>query len=472
VITGRTAAEVIAAANYVSLGGRSLGGERATVQAPVLPAHRLDDAPAWIATDRKVRFGELVEPTTLQGTGYVPGTFHVPFRTAPDLYTWRRRPFQADIRFRAPPGPVIDVAASRLDVSINGLYLRSYSLAPTDTTMDWILREVGYSRPVRYGDTAIPPYTVFGQNDLQLFFDARPLSRGDCSAIPQDIHMAVDPDSTLDLSIAYHFTVLPNLATFVSAGFPFTRMADLSETAVVLPERPSSVELSAFLDLMGFLGSLTFQPVDRVTVLRPPDAATVPDKDLLIISTLAHLGPAADLLRSSPYSVDGDTLHVALPPPLEEVWHPFGATSADDRARLAASLATPLPDDAAALIGSASPHGRGRSVVALVAKEPQGLVRLVEALRDTKLIPQIQGDLAMLSGGTIASYRAGGTYTVGYLPVWLWPEWLMQDQPVSLIAVLLAAAAILAICLYRLLRWTSGRRVARSRDPSANAGRS
>ena len=31
-------------------------------------------------------------------------------------------PFPGDVRFRAPPGPVIDVAASRLDVGINGIY--------------------------------------------------------------------------------------------------------------------------------------------------------------------------------------------------------------------------------------------------------------------------------------------------------------------------------------------------------------
>ena len=211
------------------------------------------DAPAWIPTDRAVQFGELVDASVLQGTGYVPGTFHVPFRTAPDLYTWRRRPFQADIRFRAPLGPVVDVASSRLDVSINSIFLQSFSLAPADTTRDWVMRNLGYSQPVRNGSTPVPLYTVFGENDLQLFFDARPMQRGDCVAIPEDLHMSVDQSSTLDLSTAYHFTALPNLAFFVNSGFPFTRMADLSETAVVLPQQPSPVEVSAFLDLMGIL---------------------------------------------------------------------------------------------------------------------------------------------------------------------------------------------------------------------------
>jgi cellulose synthase (UDP-forming) len=464
VVAGRNAVEVIAAANVLSLGSRTLGGERAVVQPPSLPVHRLDDAPAWIPTDRKVRLGELVDASALQGTGYVPGTFHVPFRVAPDLYTWRHRPYAASIRFRAPPGPIIDVAASRLDISMNGIYLRSYSLAPTESTYAWVMRQFGYVQPVRENDTPIPVYTVYGDNDLELYFDARPLQRGDCTAIPQDIHLSVDPDSTLDLTSAYHFTTLPNLAFFVSSGFPFTRYADLSETAVVLPERPTALELSAFLDLMGYLGSLTFQPVNRVTVLSPQDLATVPDKDLLLVGTLAHLSAAASLLERSPYRIESNALQVALPNPLEDIYHLFNNPQSEDRRRLSTVLSAPLPDGAAVLLGAASPY-RGRSVVALLAGAPQGLDAMVSAMRDDKLVPSIQGDLALLSGGNITSYRAGATYTVGYLPFWLWPEWMMQDQPVSIGLIMLAAAAVLGVCLYRLLRWKARRRVARRRAP-------
>jgi cellulose synthase (UDP-forming) len=174
VVGGRTPAETLAAANSLSLGSRVLSGEKALAQVVTLPVHRPYDAPAWISTERAVQFGELVDASALQGVGYVPGTFHVPFGTSPDLYTWRRRPFQSSIQFRAPPGPVVDVAASRLDVSINGIFLQSFSLAPEDTTRDWILRNLGYSQPVRNGSTPVPLYTVFGENDLQLFFDARP----------------------------------------------------------------------------------------------------------------------------------------------------------------------------------------------------------------------------------------------------------------------------------------------------------
>jgi cellulose synthase (UDP-forming)/cellulose synthase operon protein B len=464
VVTGRDGAEVVAAANALSLGGRLLSGQTAAAQLDAMPTHKPYDAPAWIPTDRPVRFGELVDVSALEGVGYVPGTLHVPFRTAPDLYTWRRRPFQADIRFRAPPGPVIDVAASRLDVSINGMFLRSYSLAPTDRTLDWVMRNLGFSRPVRFGSTPIPLYTVFGQNDLQMYFDMRPLHRGDCAAIPDDLHVAVDPDSTLDLSTAYHYATLPNLAYFVNSGFPFTRMADLSDTAAVLPPQPSAVELSAFLGLMGHFGSLTFQPVNRLTVVRTGDAASMPDKDLLVVSTLGHLGPAASLFERSPYRVDGTSLHVSLPGPLEDIWHLFGDRKAGLSKEAMTAVGTKLGERTAVLIGAEAPGASHRSVVGLLAGSPQGLDAMIDALDDTKLVPNIQGDLAVLAGREITSYRSGKTYNLGSLPFWLWPEWWLQDQPVAIIVTMAIAAAKMGFCLYRLLHRKASRRTAQPRS--------
>ena len=461
VLTGQTPAEVAAAANTLSLGSKTLAGQRAAVKAPVLPLHAANDAQAWIPTDRPVRLGEIVEPSILQGTGYVPGTMHVPFRTAPDLYTWRRRPYSADIRFRAPPGPIIDAAASRLDVSLNSIYLRSYSLAPTDTTVDWVMRQLGYARPVHYAATPLPAYDVYGQNDLQLYFDARPMDRGECAAVPQDIHTSIDPDSTIDLSNGHHFTSLPNLSLFVGSGFPFTRMADLSETVVVLPDQPGTVELSAYLNMMGYLGSLTFQPVNRVTVTRASQASTITaDRDVLAIGTLGHMLPAANLLGRSPYSIEpGGVLKVALSTPWQGLRHAFGDTRGDERQRLATILPATLPDGSAALIGTGAPGGNQRSVMALLAGTPQGLSGMVDALRDPKQIPQVQGDLALLSGGSVTSFRTGDTYTVGSLPFWMYPEWLLQDHGGALIPIILSAAAAIAFVFFRLLRWHAGRRV-------------
>jgi cellulose synthase (UDP-forming) len=461
VVGGRDEGEVAAAATTLVVGGRVLGGEAATVRPPDVAARLPYDAPAWIPTDRPVKFGELVDAAQLQGVGYVPGTFRVPFNTAPDLYTWRRRPFPVEVYYRAPPGPIVDVAASHLDVGVNGQYLRSFSLAPPEPTWAWLLRYVGIDADIRDNGADIPPYAVFGKNELQLSFDARPLHRGDCVAIPGDIHMSVDPDSTLDLSSAYRFTALPNLAFLVNSGFPFTRMADLSETAVVLPDRPGPLELSAFLGLMGTIGALTGYPALRVAVVRPDGLDEVADRDLIQIGTLAHLGRGADLLRDGPVHLEGERLAVTLSPPLATIRRWFGDRTIAERARLATGLVAAPAEDTAMLLGMASPLRSGRSLVSFLAVTPQGLTALVDSLRDSTLAPAIQGDFALLAGGRFTSYQVQRTYNVGSLPFWLWPEWLLRDRPIAMILVLALACAMLSTGLYWGLRRAAAARVLR-----------
>ena len=59
---------------------------------------------------------------------------------------------------------------------------------------------------------------------------------------------------------------MPDLAAFGSSGFPFSRLADLSESAVVLPPKPEQGDLSAYLSLMGLMGNVTGYPAHAVTV--------------------------------------------------------------------------------------------------------------------------------------------------------------------------------------------------------------
>jgi cellulose synthase (UDP-forming) len=75
----------------------------------------------------------------------------------------------------------------------------------------------GGAQNARFG---LPPYLVFGLNELQLRFDMRPMHRGDCIAVPADVRAGIDPDSTINLSDAYRFTTLPNLAFFANRASP------------------------------------------------------------------------------------------------------------------------------------------------------------------------------------------------------------------------------------------------------------
>jgi cellulose synthase (UDP-forming) len=453
VVGGRTAAEAAQAAIVLAGSREALAGEIAVVQSLRLPVRQPYDAPRWIRSDRPVRFGELVDPSELQAFGYAPGPVAIPFRTAPDLYTWRGRPLPVELHYRAPPGPIMDVAVSRLDVALNDIFLRSLPLR--DMEPGWPLNIISRQfvqserQSSRFG---LPPYLIFGMNELQLRFDMRPLHRGDCIAVPADVRAGIDPDSTIDLTDAYRFTTLPNLAFFAGSGFPFTRMADFSETAAVLPDRPSTQELTAFLTLMGRLSAHVGHATTGLEIVRPGALDSVANRDLLVIGALGRQPALNTLLRDGPVVLEGNRLSVALPDALDGFRNLFlGDEPRIARDQAQALLASP-GEGSGILIGLESPLRSGRSIVALTGTTPQGLEMMLTALRDPEQAPRVQGDLAILTGGRVNAFNLGNRYTVGTLPPHVWPQYFLQTRPDLLLLLLVVACAIVAIPTYWALR--------------------
>jgi cellulose synthase (UDP-forming) len=461
VLGGRTGAEAIAAATTVAVGREALSGELALVQAPEVPPRQPYDAPRWIRSDGPVRLGDLVDPSELQVSGYAPGAISIPFRTAPDLYTWRNRPMEGDIRFRAPPGPIVDVTVSRVDVTVNDLYLRSFPLRQAEPgwPMSSLNRLFGGGGDRSEGRVGIPPWIVFGQNELQLRFDMRPLSRGDCVAIPGDIRASIDPDSTIDLSSAHRFTSLPNMAFFASSGFPFTRLADLTGTVAVLPDRPNQAELSAMLGLIGRMSSLVGFPATGLQVIRPQALAEAAENDLIVIGTLRRQPALRQLMQNAPVKLDGNRLSVALPDALGRFRHLFGGGDRQGQTeRAAAQLAAP-GEGLAAMFGFESPLSAGRSVLVLTGTSAEGLGAMVRALADPEQSPRIEGDLVLLGAGRVQGYSLGERYTIGTLPPWLWPQVFLSGSPLLVLATLAVAIALLAGPVYWVLRRRAARRL-------------
>ena len=460
-VAGRNGAEVATAAMALAVAPQLLSGSSAAVAAPHTPQRRPYEAPRWLPPDRPVRIGELVERSELQVSGYAPGPVTVPLRTAPDLTTWRGHGFPVAIGFRAPPGPILDVEVSRLDVSVSGSFLRAVPLRDRESwPWSWMLRQVGIDQTPRETSVRVPPWLVSGRNELQLRFDMRPLHRGDCVSIPADVQASVDPGSTIDLSRAHRFAMLPNLAFFASAGFPFTRVADLSETAVVLPDRPNPVETSAFLGMVGGLSAIVGVPATGLAVVRPAQMQQVADRDLIVLGTLGRQPALSALLQRGPLGVDeSGRLTMALPDRLEGfarlIWD---GPPPEDRMRAAAALSAPA-EGLGFVAGMQSPLRADRSVVALAAPTPAALEAVTEALRDPARIPRFQGDLVLMAGGGLESYRTAPSYGVGKLPFWLWPNHYLGAQPWALLLMMLGASLLIGLPALTVLRRRAVRRL-------------
>jgi cellulose synthase (UDP-forming) len=450
-VLGRNADELRAAASTLALGSTSLTGQTQVVGVPKISPRKAYDAPRWVPIDRPVRFGELVQPTDLQGNGLVPGLLTLNFRTAPDLFVWGNTGVPLKVRYRYPAGTWINFPESRLDVSINNSYLRSLPLTKTGMVQqvkdiispDFVMNE----QTVR-----VPPYYVFGQNQLQFYYDLRPVKVGECQdVLPNNIQESIDPDSTIDLSQTERFTSLPNLSYFVNSGYPFTKMADLSNTAVVLPDQLTSQDIETYLDLMGMMGDSTGYPVVSSTVVTASGVDQMTDKDLIVLGSISRQPLITKWADAGKLRVEAGHLRVAMTSPLDRVYTVLDPNAGQERTRVD-NLLVSQGDNLAAMVGLQSPLNSSRSVVMITGSSPDKLLTVINAFRNRELNPSIQGDLMIAGAGRVTSFRIGNEYSVGHLPALTKLRWWLGNSPLILILFTLIGVLIVALVAYWLLR--------------------
>ena len=141
---------------------------------------------------------------------------------------------------------------------------------------------------------------------------------------PYNLKGAILKDSYLDIRGIPHLAVLPNLELFANAGYPFTRKADLSDTAVVLPDTSGPDEIEMYLTLMGHFGAQTGYPVLNVGVTNADGMKTDGRKDYLVLGTVEDQPALSKLNPSLPVMVDGSGLHIqdtqGFFAPLQHAW--------------------------------------------------------------------------------------------------------------------------------------------------------
>ncbi|KWH36069.1 cellulose biosynthesis cyclic di-GMP-binding regulatory protein BcsB [Burkholderia stagnalis] len=458
VVTGRSAAEVDDAVAALVLGRAALSGPSATVARVDLGAPRKPyDAPRWLPVDRPIAFRELVgDPRELEVRGTSPDAIRLNLRVPADLHSWNGSGVPITLRYRYTAPTVQD--NSTLAVEINDQLVKSYRLGPSHAEdargrMQLPLLSVPEGRVT--SDVDIPAFRVGSGNQLQFRFTLDSQKTGLCSSTATEPQRAaIDPDSTIDFSHFVHYAQLPNLAYFANSGFPFTRFADLSQTAVVVAGRPSPQELEAYLTMLGHMGQWTGFPALRVQVVRPGEvAALAGNKDLLVIDgapSLPLLGHWRDALPLS-FGEQGGAGGTRVAFTVKERWrNGIGMAEGSARIEQTGSLA--------ALLGFELPGSRGRSVVALTATDPARLGSVLDVFENAGLVSQLQGDLALVRPGSVDSMRVGDPYVVGFVP-WYARLWTVAARhPVVLGAVGVVAGLLLALGAFSVLQRIAARR--------------
>ncbi len=459
VVFGRDDKDLIQAAKGIAQGNVLFRGNSVTIDdvKPLLP-RKPYDAPNWVRTDRPITLDELKSyEEQLQATGLEPASINVTLNLPPDLYLIRSNGIDMDLKYRYTAPPIKD--SSRMDISLNDQFLQSFNLQPNEENSKLMLR-----LPVLQGlldgknDVAIPALRLGAANHLRFDFAyMNPMPGGsleNCITFqPVQNHVVIEGDSTMDFSNYYHFIAMPDLRSFANAGFPFSRMADLSQTIVVVNKEPKPAQLTAMFNALGTIGSQTGFPAINVTVT--DDASTIQgkDADIMIIGTIPE-----DLKDDKRVDLLVDAAKSWVKTPMRQ--SVLQSTMLDQSDRIADTQTTISSQGAmAAIVGFQSPYNDQRSVVALLADSPRGFELLNNAMNDSGKRAAVSGSVAVIRESGVNGIRVGNIYYVGHLP-WFERVWYaLSTHPVLLALLAAISVVLLAWVLWRILRILSRRRI-------------
>ncbi|HXR39413.1 MAG TPA: UDP-forming cellulose synthase catalytic subunit [Terracidiphilus sp.] len=444
VIAGANADQALIAAQAVALHSDMLNGAQTAIDNFRLPDHRKpDDAPRWARTDQSIALWDYAAVDQLQTDGSAP--LNVYFRIPPDVY-YQGKPANAVLRLvyrynSIPIGPI-----SSLQIRINNAFLGSVPLVPA--------KEASHEMKV---DVPVPVVNLRPfSNSFSFDFAFQPVRKVGCQdTTPANMQGAILRDTYLDLRGYPHYAPLPNLETFANAGFPFTRLSDLSGTTVVLPAAPTEQEIETFVTLMGHFSRQTGFPALGVTVAGVEALREGADTDFLVIGTGDDQPGFEKLNNDLPVALRSGQIQVRdtqgfFAPVLHNAWWKLKTGEHSESGDLTAGG---TPDGV--IEGVMSPYGPGgdRSIVAIHLKDATSFEPFMAAFMKVQQSSEVSGSVSVLHGAGFQSFRIGArVYHVGVLPWWVRANLWFMEYPYVAAVVVFLLSFLLAIWARQWLR--------------------
>ncbi len=440
-LSGDSQDDLITAAMALSLQRGLFQGDQVRIPSLKMPAPRLpDDAPRWLRTDRIVHLGDIAGIGELQSDGATPVRAYM--RLPPDLYHGTQQDIPFHMQYRYNGIPISN--DSTLQLFMNDAYVSSTPMPHTDKASAKLETIV----PIPISD--LRPFS----NSLMMQFVFLLTKKGRCQdTAPYNLRGSILKDSYLDLRDIPHWIGLPDLELFSNAGFPFTRKADLADTAVVLPDTPTPDEVETYLTLMGHFGAQTGYPVLNVSVTNNDGMKADSGKDYLVLGTVEDQ-PALNRLNASlPVVIDGSGLHIqdtqGFFAPIQHPW--WKVRSSDHIQSGQLETAGGLPD--ALIEGMEWPSGSGRSVVVIAMREHTIAPAFLTSFLKTSQSSDISQSVSVLHGSQFVSYRIGtDNYNVGSISAWAYINLLFSRYPWLVVVGAFIVSFFLATLLRAVLR--------------------
>lgn len=440
-VVGRDEAGLVDAVQALTLGKVPLEGETQNVlEAVNLPQRRPFDAPKWLPTDRKVRIGEIVPPEQLAANGLFVTPFSMVLRLPPNLYRSENTTIPFNYLFESSNN------SSRYLIRIDA-YLN-----------DSLFQHVTFSKPLV--DTEgmlkgqalfnIPTRNITGRDTITLRFIFAEKNHPICTTAFIRDEIRTNPESTIDLRDVPRYLELPDLSYVAYTGYPFSKLADLSQTAVLLPDNPDHYEIDAMLNALGHIGNKTNFPAAAVIIAPVAQAEKFADKDIMVIGAAGHIRP---LFNDWSRHIQVDPLSDTQPFPRMggryiQRWAQWWTTSA--------KLKRTMGKKAMVLAGFESPLKSGQSVVMLTAAESASLPEETSVLNTFRLAKDFAGDVVAISEvdtyDRVVAFERAPKYAVGELPLLERIRKFIDHNPWLAVLVAVVIVMFFASMTYRRLK--------------------
>ena len=340
------------------------------------------------------------------------GAIRIYFRLPPDLYLGQLDTVPLNLRYRYQG--VGNGRTGNLTIKLNGSFVSSIVLLPGETNAEQVLSET-VGLPVaslsRFGNTLTAEFS-FGKRD-----------QNDSDSQNKAQFGAIEKDTTLNLRSIPHLVVLPDLGMFAESGYPFTQYADLSRSAVVMPQSPTFQEMSVFLGLMGALGAHTGYPALRVELETANTVSQVRDRDLVVIGSPEDQELFRRWAENTPLLIDSSGFRLTAATTLRDRIELLLSSDFSKTQQAIADIlngATP-PDYAAESFES--PLAKGRTVVFLASREARSAEPLLNFAAPTGQDGTVSGNISLFNGDEFQSFTLGSaTYFVGSQG---WYQWIV-----------------------------------------------
>lgn len=459
-VQGRDDNDLITAVKGIAQGNILFRGQNVSVdRVEQLAPRQPYDAPNWIRTDRPMTFAELQQyPEQLQSRGIAPDPLMMTLNLPPDLFLIRSKGIDMHLKYRYTAPRTLD--GSRLTINLNNQFVQAFNLVPESEKSSLLLR-----LPITQGlldsdkNLSIPALKLGTVNELRFNFDYATVTTSNISpercetVAPIENHTVIDGNSTINFSGYRHFMAMPDLRAFANAGFPFSRLADMSQSVALMDKEPHAEQVSALLNAVGNIGAQTGYPALALQLTNDPAQLSQVDKDILLIGSLPE-----SLRDEAKVAVLTETTKSWVKMPVRQTVLPDeGSPQTDGRpdSRTDIRAETAI----ATIIGTQSPYFAQRSIVALLAGSPQGYTLLNNTLIDSTKRATVFGSAAVIRESGVSSLRVGDMYYVGHLPWWERVWHALALHPLWLAGMSTLVTIIFAWLLWRGLKVLSRRRL-------------